>query len=160
MKKFIFAISLLFSIQSFADSSVGCGLGSMIWKKSTIISALFRMTTNHSFSSQLFGITTGTSGCSRHSIVKNEMAPVYYAEANMENLRLEMAMGQGEYLDGFAATLGCPMSVQNEFNAMTKENYQSIFNKKTNSPVQMIGNLKEVMKNNDVLKATCSQNLI
>jgi len=122
-------IALIFSSIAIAraDSSTGCGLGSMIWKQNSIVSALFRATTNHSFSSQLFGITTGTSGCSQHSIVKRDMYPVYYAEANMPELRYEMAMGQGEYLATFAQVLGCTPAAQAEFMVWAKQSYGSMF---------------------------------
>jgi len=111
-----------------ADNSTGCGLGSMIWKKNSIVSALFRATTNHSFSSQLFGITTGTSGCSQHSIVKRDMYPVYYAEANLPELRYEMAQGQGEYVATFAEVLGCSPAAQAEFTVWAQGSYKKLFN--------------------------------
>jgi hypothetical protein len=117
MRLLIVALALFTSISTVRANDVGCGLGSMIWKDNSIISALFAITTNHSFSSQLFGITTGTSGCSQHSIVKREMYPVYYAEANLPELRHEMAMGQGEYLTTFAQVLGCKPESQIQFKA-------------------------------------------
>lgn len=160
MKKLLIATIALFSLNTLADSSVGCGLGSLIWKKNSIVSALFRATTNASFSSQLFGITTGTSGCTQHSIVKRDMAPVYYAEANMENLRMEMAMGEGEYLEAFAATLGCEMSDQKLFNDVTKAQYETIFKTDTNTPAKMLNNVKSVINQNATLKNTCEYAVI
>ena len=123
----VFLLTMSLSFNAHADSSMGCGLGTMIWKKNSIVSALFRATTNHSFSSQLFGITTGTSGCSQHSIVKRDMYPVYYAEANLPELRHEMAMGQGEYLATFAQVLGCSPEAQAEFALWAKSSYGSLF---------------------------------
>lgn len=160
MKKLLLLAITFFSVQSFADSSVGCGLGSLIWKKNSIVSALFRATTNASFSSQLFGITTGTSGCTQHSIVKRDMAPVYYAESNMENLRVEMAMGEGEYLNAFAATLGCELSDQKLFNDVTKSQYETIFRVDTKTPAQMLNNVKSVINKNATLKNTCEYAII
>ncbi len=128
----LFAMGL--SLHAKADSSTGCGLGSMIWKQNSIVSALFRATTNHSFSSQLFGITTGTSGCSQHSIVKRDMYPIYYAEANLPELRHEMAMGHGEYLTTFAQVLGCSPAAQVEFTQWAKKSYGTLFiSEKTDS---------------------------
>jgi hypothetical protein len=127
MRLILIAIVALLPALSNADSSMGCGLGTMIWKKNSIVSALFRATTNHSFSSQLFGITTGTSGCSQHSIVKREMYPVYFAEANLPELRYEMAQGQGEYVATFAEVLGCSNSVQAEFTNWARGSYSKLF---------------------------------
>lgn len=128
-----------------ADNSTGCGLGSMIWKKNSIVSALFRSTTNHSFSSQLFGITTGTSGCSQHSIVKRDMYPVYYAEANLPELRYELAQGQGEYVATFAEVLGCSPEARAEFATWAQGSYSKLFkNENANSQDFLKGLGKEL----------------
>ena len=128
MRILLVAIMALLPIFAQADNSTGCGLGSMIWKENSIVSALFRATTNHSFSSQLFGITTGTSGCSQHSIVKRDMYPIYYAEANLPELRYEIAQGQGEYVTTFAEVLGCSQAVHAEFAVWARGSYSKLFN--------------------------------
>lgn len=147
MRLFI-ALSLVLASLSFAyaDSSTGCGLGSMIWKKNSVVSALFRATTNHSFSSQLFGITTGTSGCSQHSIVKREMYPVYYAEANLPELRHEMAFGKGEYLGTFAQVLGCDSVGQQNFMSWAKESYSDLFASGASTSAEFLKGLKQFKK--------------
>jgi len=147
MRVFIL-IALLVSTVSVAqaDNSTGCGLGSMIWQKNSIVSALFRATTNHSFSSQLFGITSGTSGCSQHSIVKREMYPVYYAEANLPELRHEMAYGQGEYLITFSEVLGCNPQGQAEFMKWAKSSYPVMFMNGNSSSSDLLAGLKDFKK--------------
>lgn len=157
MKKILFVLAL-FSGSVMADSSTGCGLGSVIWKENSIVSATFRATTNHSFSSQLFGITSGTSNCTKHSIVKREMAPQYYVDANFEMLKVEMAQGKGEYLDAFAATLGCPLTSQGEFNAATQANYEKIMSGKTSS--ELLKEVKGVIRSDINLKTQCPYALI
>lgn len=147
-------LAVMLSTISFAsaDSSTGCGLGSMIWHKNSIVSALFRATTNHSFSSQLFGITTGTSGCSQHSIVKREMYPVYYAEANLPELRHEMAYGQGEYLVTFSEVLGCDAKAQAAFMKWAQNSYPVMFNSAHTTSAELLKNLKS-FKNTDIAKS-------
>lgn len=140
------------------DSSVGCGLGSMIWKENTLVSATFRLTTNASFSNQFFGITTGTSGCSQHGIVQSEMAPIYYAEANLEQLKLQMAQGQGEYLFAFAESLGCS-GEKNQFGQLTQSHYQQIFPTGLETPQQMLQNVKQVVSHS-TLKDQCHYTVI
>lgn len=125
-----------------ADSSTGCGLGSLIWKDRSVISALFAGTTNHSFSSQFFGITSGTSGCSSHSIVKRDMLPVYYAEANLPELRHEMAIGSGEYLQTFAEVLGCDKAAQVEFTKWAQGSYSVMFPTANNTSAEFLQGLK------------------
>jgi Protein of unknown function (DUF3015) len=143
MRVLLFCALLFSSVTAVrADSGVGCGLGSLIWKDNSIISALFAATTNHSFSSQLFGITTGTSGCSQHSIVKRDMYPVYYAEANLPELRHEMAIGSGEYLSTFAQVLGCDAGAQVEFATWAQNSYGVMFAKADNTSAEFLQGLK------------------
>lgn len=47
-----------------AQDNVGCGLGAMAWKgESSPIANILAATTNASFGTQTFGISSGTSGC-------------------------------------------------------------------------------------------------
>lgn len=160
MKRILIGLLLSLSFNAFADSSVGCGLGSLIWKKNSILSALFRLTTNHSFSTQLFGITTGTSGCSQHSIVKNEMAPVYYAEANLNELKLDMSRGNGEFLSTFALTLGCDESATSMIAPLSQASYQEIFRSGQETPSEMLSNFKQVLSKNERTKNRCKYAVI
>lgn len=146
--RFFIVIALLISSITVAqaDNSTGCGLGSLIWTKNSVVSALFRATTNHSFSSQLFGITTGTSGCSQHSIVKRDMYPVYYAEANLPELRHEMAYGQGEYLVTFSEVLGCNPQGQADFMKWAQNSYPTMFKNGQSSSSDLLAGLKDFKK--------------
>jgi len=156
MKKILAMVILATSLSALADSSTGCGLGSLIWKENTILSALFRSTTNHSFSSQLFGITSGTSGCSQHNLVKRDMAPVYYAEANTQELKIDMARGEGEYLTTFAEALGCPESLKAQFNTEAQKNFAEIFPTSKTTPLEMLNSVKTVINKNSSLQGQCT----
>lgn len=148
------------SLNSFADSSVGCGLGNYVMKDNSIVSATFRMTTNSTFSNQLFGITSGTSGCAQHSIVKAKMAPVYYAEANIDHLKVEMALGEGEYLSAFADTLGCDAATKNAFIQETQSNYENIFDNENVTAHKMLDNVKHVINQNQSIRGKCQYAVI
>lgn len=67
MKKFLAAAAFVaaFSASSaFAVDSTGCGLGSMIFRgQRGLVPQILAVTTNGSFGTQTFGISTGTSGC-------------------------------------------------------------------------------------------------
>lgn len=98
----------LFSLQAFAgDSSTGCGLGWQVASKNTLVSATTRTITNATFSNQIFGTTSGTSGCARHPIVQKFQESLYFARINSDRLKMEIAQGQGEYVTAYAATFGC-----------------------------------------------------
>jgi hypothetical protein len=154
MRLFILGIFLFASISGAQANDTGCGLGSLIWKQNSIVSAVFAITTNHSFSSQLFGITTGTSGCSQHSIVKREMYPIYYAEANLPELRHEMAMGQGEYLATFAQVLGCTPETKVKFMKWAQGSYTKMFSDDSTTYDQMLKGLGREFKATH-LSASC-----
>jgi hypothetical protein len=87
------------------DTNVGCGAGQYVMKDSTVFSLTCRYSTNHIISTQLFGISSGTSGCRKHQIVKKDRKALYFAERNWEFLQFEMSMGQGEYLRELARLL-------------------------------------------------------
>jgi hypothetical protein len=156
-----FLVSNLFFMANVkADSSVGCGLGSIIFKKNSILSALLRATTNASFSSQLFGITSGTSGCSQHSIVKKEMLPQYFAEIQLKNIQLDISVGRGDYLIALAESFDCNNSLQNVFNSELKKSYGQLFSQMDVQPTEFINKSKNIIMQNEKLKAGCHNVII
>src|SRR3954469_11795136 len=86
----------------------GCGLGYLLLsnKDNDKVTQVIGATTNGTFGSQTFGITSGTSGCTEDGAVKVARATEVFAEVNLDSLRSEMAAGQGEYVDAFASLLG------------------------------------------------------
>lgn len=127
------------------DKSSGCGLGWQVSKRDSLVSSSFRSTTN-AVGSQTFAMTSGTSGCAKHSIVKNEKQGLHYAEANYENLVVEMAEGHGEYLEAFSAVLGCSPSMYPDFSQMTRNHYSEIMTSETANGGKLLENVKSVMK--------------
>lgn len=56
-------ISLL-SANVYAIDSTGCGLGFIVWRgERGVAPQILAVTTNGTFGTQTFGITSGTSGC-------------------------------------------------------------------------------------------------
>ena len=109
------------------DTSDGCGLGWQVTKKKTFSATTTRLTTN-AFVPPTFGMTSGTIGCEQHSLVKADMKPLHYADANYENLMAEIAQGQGEYLTGFAAAMNCSSE---KFSSALQSNFSEIVEGKT-----------------------------
>ncbi len=122
-----------------ADNSSGCGLGWMILKKNSLVSSSLRSTT-HGFLPNTFSMTTGTSGCTRHSIVKKEMEAIYFAEANHVQLKSQMAKGEGEYLNAFAEVMGCGHD-QTNFSKSLKAQYEKIYPHAAAFGVEVIHNV-------------------
>ncbi len=160
MKKSLLILTLAFLTQTaFADSSVGCGLGQIgPFKKNSIVSAVLRMTTNATFSSQLFGITSGTSGCSQHSIVKNEMLPIHYAEVNLDEIKMQMAQGNGEYLVTFADTLGCTsLEAKERFMPIAQSSFTEV---QTLNGVEMVQVMRNKISADQSLNTQCNSALL
>jgi len=127
MKIRILVASLLVSSHaSFgADQSNGCGLGWQVSSKNSLLSSAIRNTTNN-FLPNTLSMTSGTSGCASHTVVKNDEEAVIYAVNNYQVLVAEMALGQGEFLDGFASTLGCRDALRSGFGELLQNNYAEL----------------------------------
>ena len=141
-----------------ADSSSGCGLGWEVTQKQSLLSSAIRNTTN-TFLPNTFSMTSGTSGCAKHSIVKNDEAAVIYALNNHHALMIEMAQGQGQFLSGFAQSLGCDVSLFGEFAKFTQSHYSEIMNSSNSSAqndgIELYKSVRTEMLNSPVFAQAC-----
>lgn len=141
------------SNQANPSGTDGCGLGWQVTQKKTMLGTTIRGTTN-AVVPPTFGMTSGTMGCDKHEIAKNDMDAAKFAYNNQEPLSIEMAQGEGEYLAGFAKTLGCEDSVQGDFAKMTQENYETIVTE-DQSALSLLKNVKAQIKKHPVLSESC-----
>ncbi len=135
MKKLVLAafVTLLFSSAAFAASgkaNTGCGLGTVLWKgraDNSILSQALQATTNGSFGTQTFGISSGTLECGTPpEFAQNERLKEFVV-ANMDNLAKDIAVGRGESLNTFDELLQVPVDQRPEFNAKLQSSFGSIF---------------------------------
>lgn len=155
MRLFIVALLSVFSFSAFAGDA-GCGLGSMIISKNSKLLQLFAMTTNGSFLSQPFGITSGTSGCSASGLVMTDKQIQYFVEVNQEDLSREMAQGRGDKLATLALLNGCSdESSQAAFASFTQKSYGKIIPAATTSASEVVSNLKSEMGTQSELAQMC-----
>jgi len=136
------------------DGSSGCGAGWYIFKKNSLVSSTLRATTNAIFLNATFGMTFGTSNCSKHSIVKNDMKAIHFTEYTFAQLKREMAKAEGDYFLAMADIMGCGQYTQ-EFGHVVRNNYGTIFNANTKTPVDMVKNLERKIKDNQSLSKNC-----
>ncbi len=133
-----------------AHKNVGCGLGTMLWQNKADNSSLFQAfqaTTNGTFGSQTFGLTTGTSECDQPStFVKNDRLNEFVV-ANMDNLAKDIAMGRGETLEAFAELLQIPTEKRAEFNQKMQTNFAKIFTSENVVLANVVDNAAAVSKN-------------
>jgi len=145
-----------FSAPAFAgDSSSGCGLGWMLLPKNSLVSSFFRFMTNATFSSTI-GMTIGTSGCAKHSIVFNNKRGLHFAEANQDLLAVDMAAGHGEYLAAFADTMGCGWNAYGDFSTAMQQNFASIYPTSTTSAPELVSNVQNEIMRHPVLSRSCT----
>ncbi len=151
------AIGLPF--QLFADSSVGCGLGQIVAKKNSLISATTRSITNATFSSQLFGITSGTSGCSQHSLVMIPQEAVQFATLHQDEIKRDTAQGEGESLAALAHGLGCNDQGYKNLTNQMQDKYDDLFDSK-NSELNTLQKLQVSVLSQKEVYSHCNKILI
>lgn len=136
------------------DKIDGCGLGWQITQKKTFLGTTTRGTTN-AFVPPTFGMTSGTIGCEQLSLAKEDTNAAVFAFNNFDSIKIEMAQGQGEYLQGFAKTMGCNENAFGAFGEMTQHNFRTIIGTENTSSTQMFQNVKNQIKKNSTLSANC-----
>jgi hypothetical protein len=160
-KVLLLSVAVLFGMQAGLamaanpDTGPGCGLGKLAWsdysEQKSIAPQVLMATTNGTFGSQTFGISTGTSGCTNDGKVMAEQKTTMFAQLNFENLSQEMAQGQGEHLASLATLMGVPAEHQAAFFAMTQERYTSLVKTGAASPVAMVKAINDAIATHPVL---------
>ena len=122
----------------------GCGLAYMLFAKddNSKGTQILAATTNGFFGAQIFGITSGTSGCTEDGMVSLEKELELFASINLNNLAEEMAKGSGEYVIAFAALLGADEKTQPIFLNFFQERYEVLFPSEETTAIEMLEALK------------------
>lgn len=108
------------------DKSRGCGLGTLATPNKSLVSTTTAEVIDAvSFPTRPFAITSGTSGCAKHDLVKNEAQLEHYIASNLNTLKLEAAIGSGERVVALARIYGCSESATPVFVDHLKKNYQN-----------------------------------
>ncbi len=161
-KLLMLSVSLVFicaqaglSLAAHPDTGPGCGLGKLAWSdyknQKNIAPQVLMATTNGTFGSQTFGISTGTSGCTNDGQIFSEQKVTMFAAINFDNLSQEMAQGWGEHLASLATLMGVPAEQQDEFFALTQERYTSLIQSGETSPVALVKALNDAIAAHPVL---------
>ncbi|MBV6493737.1 MAG: hypothetical protein LDLANPLL_01760 [Turneriella sp.] len=140
---------------SAAYGAAGCGLGAIVFGAKPGIVQVLAATTNGTFASQTFGITTGTSECGG-GLVKVEAEQKVYAYNNFNQLQKEIAQGKGERLQTMAYLMGCNAESLNGFSAVAQKNYSTIFAGETTNSDVMLERLRASVKADATLASQCS----
>lgn len=132
------------------DTGPGCGLGKLAWsdysRQKSIGPQVMMATTNGTFWSQTFGISSGTSGCTNDGTIMSEHKVNVFAASNYESLSQEMARGGGEHLASLAELMGVPEESRPEFYAMAQTRYAGLVESGDATPAAMIRTLQAGME--------------
>ncbi len=143
-----------------SDNGPGCGLGKLAWSdypgQQAIGAQVLQSTTNGTFGSQTFGISSGTSGCTNDGTIFASEKVNVFAAVNFENLAQEMAQGQGEHLTSLATLMSIPAEQHEVFFAMAQEKYTTLIQAGETSPKAVVKALYGAMGNNPVLAQASS----
>ena len=148
MKKKLFAVAALAlaPMAASAHSDAGCGVGSMIMDgKSGVVFHVLAATTNGTFGNQTFGMSTGTLGCKSDGPVTASAELKSFASANLDQLAVEMAAGEGEALTALASLYKIDTSDRAAFYALTKANYGTIVSSDEVTAGDMLASLQTLM---------------
>lgn len=138
----ISAVTTLITTSSFAGN-VGCGLGNQVIKdQNSVLMQVFAVTTNGTSGNQTFGITSGTSGCSKPAkIVSNDKA-IKFVENNMDALAMDISSGQGESINTLATLLKIEDKVA--FTTNLQSNFENIYTSTNVTSAQVMDNIMTV----------------
>lgn len=150
MKKIVLSMAVagVMALASNAQAidSTGCGLGSMAWRgQSGPAPQILAATTNVSFGTQTFGITSGTSGCDPQGRVTGGTGKMTlsFLENNMEQYAMDAAAGHGETIDTLAGILNVDSE---KLGQISKQNFAYMFNGQDADALSVTLKLLEVAK--------------
>lgn len=131
--------------------AAGCGLGSVVFGSKPGLVQVFAATTNGTFGSQTFGITSGTSNCA--STGGGAIAAKSFIETNREAFAKDVSRGSGETIDNLAALSGC--SDSKAVGQSLQRNFKQIFPSAKASNTEVSAAAIESLKSDKQL--ACSQ---
>ncbi len=126
-----------------------CGWGSRLFQdQQGIAPQVLAVTTNGTSGNQTFGITSGTSGCTRDGVVRSNWKTAMFIDGNQKKLARDMAKGQGETLTSLAALIGIRDKDRDTFYRVAQEHFTTIFPSEGVSPDRVRASLHAVVASN------------
>lgn len=156
MKKSLLFTGLLLlpltAIAAESDNVGKCGWGSKLMEGNAgIAPQVLAVTTNGTSGNQTFGITSGTSGCTRDGVVRSNWKTALFIDNNVNKLAHDVSKGSGETLDSLASLLNVEENDKSAFFEVAKNNFNNIFTRTDVSSNEVISSLKNVLASNDQL---------
>ncbi|NJK88712.1 MAG: DUF3015 family protein [Myxococcales bacterium] len=159
------AIALVFSAGSAlaqegdngrAYGMAGCGLGSQLFNQNKAIDQILAATTNGSFGTQTFGITSGTSNCTQGGVAVEVKQQGAFFETNFREIQADAARGGGDYLAAMGALMGCDREVLPVVFETARRDFDQVFPNETIAPMDAFVSFKGSMKGRSELAEKCA----
>lgn len=122
--------------------TAGCGLGSIVFGNDKGIVQIFAATTNGTFGTQTFGITTGTSNCEETG--GGTASAKAFIQTNREAMAKDIARGQGETISTLSSLAGCGNEAA--VGTALQSNFEGIFPAGDVSDVAVSESVVETLK--------------
>ena len=136
--------------------AAGCGLGSELMGSKPGASQVFAATTNGTLGNQTFGITSGTSNCGDHGLIKTSKEREVFAQENYTSLVKEMAQGKGENLYTLANLYQCPAGNHQEFGEMVQAKFDSLVTSDQTTSTELLSQLENQLTRHPTLASSCN----
>jgi hypothetical protein len=147
------AVTLLTSAaRAGSQNDAGCGLGAQLFKDNRPVDQVLAATTNGTFGTQTFGITTGTLGCTSGGVLKSSKEREVFTATNFRVLEQELAAGSGQYEASLAALSGCKAE---PFSAFAKERYEKLLPSEKTTSRELLRNLDKEISSDPAMAKAC-----
>jgi hypothetical protein len=134
-----------------ANNVGGCGWGSKLFDgQSGLMPNAFAATSNGFYSTNTFGMTSGTSGCTQDAVVRSNWKTAMFIDGNKERLARDMSVGNGETLDSLAHLLGVRDQDRVAFDRVLQANASVIFASGSSTDDSVVA-LKQVLRSDHEL---------
>ena len=130
----------------------GCGLGSILFGAKPGFVQVFAATTNGTFGSQTFGITTGTSNCGGGG--GGTPTARNYVETNREAVAKDISRGNGETIADLSQLAGCRDS--HAVGRSLQKNFKRIFPRAGLKDTEVSANVVGVLRTDASLQCTAA----
>jgi hypothetical protein len=153
MRKILIAVVLSVPAVAFAQANNvgGCGWGSKLFDgQAGLVPNALAATSNGFYSTNTFGMTSGTSGCTQDAVVRSNWKTAMFIDGNKERLARDMSVGNGETLDSLAHLIGVRDQDRATFNRVVQSNVSVIFASGSTTGDSVVA-LKQVLRSDSEL---------
>jgi hypothetical protein len=137
-------------------SSKQCGIGDRVFPDKTLTRQKLGALTTNVWTFKGISTTFEVAGCTENDNIfkraSNERVR-HYADYNLDHLALDMARGEGEYLEALAHLIEIEADHRAAFRKLTQEYFTTLFAHDDVTSDEMLGALQVIMSEDEDLSA-------